>query len=102
MKELFNKWTSISLVKRILCGLIIGVILGLACPKVTGIAILGDVFVGALKAIAPILVFFLVISSLCNGGKSHSGVIKTVIILYMLSTFMAALIAVISSTLLLL
>ena len=99
MKELFNKWTSISLVKRILCGLIIGVILGLACPKVTGIAILGDVFVGALKAIAPILVFFLVISSLCNGGKSHSGVIKTVIVLYMLSTFMAALIAVISSTL---
>lgn len=55
--------TRIALVKRILVGLILGAILGIAVPQATGIAILGDVFVSALKAIAPLLVFFLVISS---------------------------------------
>ena len=97
MKELVTKWNSISLVKRIVAGLVIGAILGLAVPSATGIAILGNVFVGALKAIAPLLVFFLVISSLCYSGKSHGGVIKTVIIMYMFSTFLAAVIAVVSS-----
>lgn len=52
MKKLFEKWNSISLILRIVCGLVIGVILGLVVPQATGIAILGDVFVGALKAIA--------------------------------------------------
>ena len=77
MKKVWDKWTRIALVKRILVGLILGAILGIAVPQATGIAILGDVFVSALKAIAPLLVFFLVISSLCNAGKSHGGVIKT-------------------------
>ena len=97
MKKLWNKWTDIALVKRILVGLILGAILGIAVPGATGIAILGDVFVSALKAIAPLLVFFLVISSLCNAGKSHGGVIKTVIILYMFRTVLAAVIAVFAS-----
>ena len=97
MKKLWNKWTDIALVKRILVGLILGAILGIAVPGATGIAILGDIFVSALKAIAPLLVFFLVISSLCNAGKSHGGVIKTVIILYMFSTVLAAVIAVFAS-----
>lgn len=85
MKNLWNKWTGIALVKRIVVGLILGAILGVAAPGATSIAILGDVFVGALKAIAPLLVFFLVLSSLCNAGKSHGGVIKTVVALYMFS-----------------
>ena len=97
MKKLWNKWTEIALVKRILVGLVLGAILGLTIPGATGIAILGDVFVSALKAIAPLLVFFLVISSLCNAGNSHGGVIKTVIILYMFSTVLAAVIAVFAS-----
>ena len=97
MKKLWNKWTEIALVKRILVGLVLGVILGLTVPGATGISILGDVFVSALKAIAPLLVFFLVISSLCNAGNSHGGVIKTVIILYMFSTVLAAVIAVFAS-----
>ena len=66
-------------------------------PQATGISILGTAFVGSLKAIAPLLVFLLVISSLCHSGKSHGGVIKTVIILYMFSTVLAAIIAVITS-----
>ena len=97
MKKLWNKWTEIALVKRILVGLVFGAILGLTVPGATGISILGDVFVSALKAIAPLLVFFLVISSLCNAGNSHGGVIKTVIILYMFSTVLAAVIAVFAS-----
>ena len=97
MKKLWNKWTEIALVKRILVGLVLGAILGLTVPGATGISILGDVFVSALKAIAPLLVFFLVTSSLCNAGNSHGGVIKTVIILYMFSTVLAAVIAVFAS-----
>ena len=49
MKKVWDKWTRIALVKRILIGLILGAILGIAVPQATGIAILGDVFVSALK-----------------------------------------------------
>ena len=80
MKKIVQAWTGISLVQRIVAGLVIGALLGMFVPSEGGIAILGDVFVGALKAIAPLLVFFLVISSLCYAGKSHGGVIRTVII----------------------
>lgn len=99
MKKAWETWTSISLVIRILIGLIIGAALGLIVPQATAIGILGDIFVGALKAIAPLLVFFLVISSLSNATNTHGGVIRTVIILYMFSTFLAAFIAVIASRL---
>ena len=77
MKKLLDKWISISLIKRIIGGLALGIILGLLVPKASGIALFGSVFVGALKAIAPLLVFVLVISSFCHSGKSHGGVIKT-------------------------
>ena len=61
--SIIQKWNSISLVKRIVCGLIIGAILGLLIPQVKVIGVLGTLFVGALKAVAPILVFFLVIAA---------------------------------------
>jgi serine/threonine transporter len=99
MKKAWESWTNISLVIRILIGLIIGAVLGLVFPQATAIGILGDIFVGALKAIAPLLVFFLVISSLSNATNTHGGVIRTVIILYMFSTFLAAFIAVFASKL---
>ncbi len=97
MKKVWETWTGISLVQRIIVGLSAGVILALAVPQASAVGILGDVFVGALKAIAPLLVFFLVMSSLCNAGRSHSGVIRTVIILYMFSTVLASVIAVFAS-----
>lgn len=97
MKKIWEKWTDISLVQRIIIGLSIGVILAMVVPGVPWISILGDVFVGALKGIAPLLVFFLVMSSLCNARQSHGGVIRTVIILYMFSTVLAAVIAVFAS-----
>ena len=97
MKNVWEKWTGIILDKRIVVGLVIGVILALAVPGASGIGVLGDVFVGALKGIAPLLVFFLVMSALSNAGQSHGGVIRTVIILYMFSTVLAAVIAVFAS-----
>ncbi|MCI8506178.1 MAG: serine/threonine transporter SstT [Lachnospiraceae bacterium] len=97
MKNLVNKWNSISLILRILVGLIIGAVLGLALPKASVVAILGDVFVGALKAIAPVLVFVLVMSALANANVGIGGRFRTVIILYMLSTLLAAVVAVVGS-----
>ena len=97
MKNILQKWNSISLVKRIIGGMIIGAILGIAVPTATPIGILGDIFVNALKAIAPVLVFFLVMSALANhkeGGKTNMG---RVIVLYLIGTFSAAVVAVIAS-----
>ena len=95
--KIYEKWNSISLIIRIVCGMIIGVILGLLIPHATGIAILGDLFVGALKGIAPLLVFVLVISSLANAAGSIGKRFTTVIALYLASTLIASVIAVIAS-----
>ena len=94
IKEAFHKWNSISLVKRILCGLIIGIILGLVVPQATGISILGDLFVGALKGIAPILVFFLVMSALSNMAEGQRTNMKAIVVLYILGNLTAAMVAV--------
>ena len=59
-----RKWQRSNLMIRILTGVIIGAILALISPKMNGITFLGTLFVGALKAIAPILVFILVTSSI--------------------------------------
>ncbi len=97
LKNLVKKYNSMSLIFRILCGLIIGVVLALIVPGVTWIAGMGSLFVGALKAMAPILVFVLVSSSLMQRGAKLDKKFGTVIFLYMLSTFLAALIAVVAS-----
>ena len=97
MKAIIQKWNSISLILRILCGLIIGAILGILVPNATVISILGTIFVGALKGIAPILVFVLVMSALANASGNIGGRFRTVIILYMISTFLAAATAVVAS-----
>ena len=99
MKNLIQKWNSINLIKRIICGLIVGIILGLAIPQASVISILGDLFVGALRGIAPLLVFFLVMSSLCHMGKGQKTNMKFVVVLYLLGNILSALAAVISSRL---
>ena len=63
MKKVIKAYAESSLILRILIGLVIGVSLGLWVPQAEFVSIFGDIFVGALKAIAPILVFFLVIDS---------------------------------------
>ena len=92
-----KKIMSIPLVLRISLGLLIGVILGLVLPQATFIAMLGKIFISALKGIAPILVLFLVISSLANAGKNLGARFKTVISLYLISTLIAAVVAVVAS-----
>lgn len=95
--EFLKKWSQISLVKRIIAGLIAGIILGMLIPGAAVIGILGELFVGALKAIAPLLVFFLVAHSLSRKQEDTTSNMKTVIMLYLVSTFMAALTAVTAS-----
>ena len=78
-------------------GLIMGVILGLLIPSFGVIGILGDLFVGALKALAPLLVFFIVMHSLAQQKEGGGSNMKTVILLYLSGTFFAALCAVVAS-----
>nr|WP_259545465.1 serine/threonine transporter SstT [Heyndrickxia oleronia] len=98
MKSIWKKWSQISLVKQILIGLIIGVILAVAIPTVAKpFVILGSLFVGALKAIAPILVLFLVMSAIAQHKSGHKTNMKSILVLYLLGTFLAGLVAVIVS-----
>lgn len=95
--NLIKKWNNISLVKRIVMGLAAGVLLGLFLPQASGIGILGDIFVGALKALAPLLVFFLVMDSLSKHKKGSRSNMKTVIALYLIGTLLASFTAVAAS-----
>lgn len=96
MKTIARAWSSISLVKRIIIGLIIGALLGVFAPTgIEIISLLGTLFVSALKGVAPVLVFFLVISALANAQAAGS--MKTIVVLYVVSTFLAALTAVVAS-----
>ncbi|WGX74772.1 serine/threonine transporter SstT [Paraclostridium bifermentans] len=98
MGNFLNKWNKISLVKRILVGLIIGILLALTIPNIAKpIVIFGSLFVGALKSVAPILVFFLVISAICQHKQGQQTNMKSIIFLYFLGTFLAGLVAVIAS-----
>lgn len=97
MNRILKKWNDLSLIFRIACGLVLGVILGLIFPNASAIGILGDIFVGALKSIAPILVFFLVISAVANASNTVSKRFRTVVLLYILSTLLASILAVIAS-----
>ena len=95
--QLIRKWNSISLILRIVIGLVIGAVLGLTLPGLSWIGILGELFVGALKAIAPILVFVLVCSSLANSKGGNMKKFRLVIVLYLFSTLCAAVFSVFTS-----
>ena len=97
MKRIIRAWNKASLIKRILIGMLLGASLGLLFPSLSGLGILGDLFVGGLKAIAPVLVFTLVANALSQHQKGQDTNMKTVIFLYLLGTFAAALIAVLAS-----
>lgn len=97
MKRFIKKWTESSLIIKILIGVIIGVILGIYAPNWKFIAFPGDIFVSALKAIAPILVFVLVSSAISKAKTGIGNKFKTVIIFYMFGTLLSAIIAVVAS-----
>ena len=96
-KTILKKYTSISLMLRIFIGLVIGAVLGLVAPRWGNIALLGKIFVSALKGIAPVLVAVLVISSIAKAGRGMGRRFTSLIIIYLLSTFIAAVCAVVGS-----
>ena len=94
MRHFIGVWNRTSLIKRIIIGVILGLILGVAFPKLSGIGILGDLFVGGLKAVAPLLVFVLVANALSQHEKGQKTNMSTVVGLYLIGTLAAALVAV--------
>ncbi len=98
MKEIFRKWSSASLILRISIGLILGIILGITVPTyATPVSFLGVLFVSALKAVAPLLVFLLVMFALAQQSEGKKTNMKHVLVLYLVSTFVAAFVAVVAS-----
>ena len=96
--SLLQRLARVSLVTQIVVGLIAGILLALLLPeaaKATGF--IGKVFVTALKAVAPILVFVLVMASIANHKHGQETHIKPILFLYLLGTFAAAVVAVIAS-----
>ncbi len=97
MKKVFSMYAKIPLIAKIAAGIVVGVCLGLWVPGASFVTIFGDLFVGALKAIAPVLVFVLVISSLAGAGNGIGKRFRTVILFYIVSTLLAATVAVVGS-----
>jgi serine/threonine transporter len=98
MKNLLVKWNQVSLVKRIVVGIIIGAILALTVPSgASWISILGSLFVGALKAVAPVLVLFIVMHAIAVHKSGKKTNMKSILGLYALGTFLAGAVAVVAS-----
>ncbi len=101
-KSLFSRYMDGNLILQILIGIVLGVLVGLFAPSVhesivPSTAILGSLFVGALKAVAPILVFVLVATAIATKSIGNSTNIKPILVLYLVGTFSAALVAVLAS-----
>ena len=97
MKRILERYTHTSLMIRIVIGLAAGAALGFLFPGGAILPVFGSLFVGALKAIAPILVFVLVISSLVQGETGFDSRFGKVIALYLISTLLAGIVAVLAS-----
>lgn len=96
--RVFNLFFQGSLVKQILVGLVAGISLAWLAPEVAKMmSLLGTLFISALKAVAPILVWVLVMASIANHRQGQKSNIRPVLILYLLATFFAALTAVVAS-----
>ncbi len=95
---LFQRIAQGSLVKQILVGLVLGILLAWASkPAALAVGLLGTLFVSALKAVAPVLVLMLVMSSIAGHTKGRKTNIRPILVLYLLGTFSAALCAVVVS-----
>ena len=95
MKNIWNTWSRLSLIQQICIGLVIGIFLGVAFPKATGIGLFGTLFVSALKAVAPILVLVLIVNAICHHETGKKTNIKNIIGLYLVGTFAGGAMAVI-------
>ena len=92
--DIVKKWTESSLILKILVGVIVGAILGFFVPQWSVIGFVGEIFVSALKAIAPILVFVLVASAISKAKSGIGPKYRMIIIIFLLTNFIAALVAV--------
>ena len=99
VKTIAKKYNDTSLILRIAIGLVIGAVLALVCPGAIWLEELGNLFVGALKGVAPVLVFVIVASALAQGSSKLDRRFGTVVWLYMLTTFIAATLSVVTSML---
>jgi len=98
--SLLQRLKQTGLVTRIIIGLIAGIVLAWLAPDLAkSTEFIGKVFVSALKAVAPILVFVLVMASIANHKHGQETHIRPILFLYLLGTFAAAVVAVIASTL---
>lgn len=97
LENILNAWNRTNLMFRIAAGIVLGAILALVLPGYEGIGMLGTLFVGALKAIAPVLVFVLVVSSVARAREGLGGRFRKVVMLYMMTTLLAAMLAVFAS-----
>ncbi|HHH5386816.1 TPA: serine/threonine transporter SstT [Streptococcus pyogenes] len=97
MKKIYDLWVRVSLIKKIGIGVVIGVMLGILAPDLTGFSILGKLFVGGLKAIAPLLVFALVSQAISHQKKGKQTNMTLIIVLYLFGTFASALVAVLTA-----
>ena len=94
----WQKLLQLGLVPQIIIGILLGVLVAVVSPELAkNLSLLGTLFVKALKAIAPLLVFVLVASAIANKQASDSGSIKPVLVLYLFGTFLAAVVAVLLS-----
>lgn len=98
MQKLLQRMTQGSLVKQIMVGLVAGILVALVSPAAAAaVGLLGTLFVGALKAVAPLLVLILVMASIANHKQGQKTNIRPILFLYLLGTFAAALVAVVVS-----
>ncbi|OED46131.1 serine/threonine transporter SstT [Endozoicomonas sp. (ex Bugula neritina AB1)] len=98
VQTLFTRMASVSLVLRIVIGIVLGTLLAVFAPEAAEfVAFLGSLFVGGLKAVAPVLVFVLVASSIANQKIGQHTNMRPIINLYLLGTLAAALVAVVMS-----
>ncbi|MGR5091933.1 serine/threonine transporter SstT [Vibrio maritimus] len=96
--SMLARYANGNLVLQILAGIVFGVILAVASPSTAqSFGMLGSLFVGALKAVAPILVFILVAASIANQKKNQTTHMRPIVVLYLIGTFSAALTAVLLS-----
>ena len=94
LRKAVRGYSKTNLILRIVIAMVIGAALGFLVPGADWLKIPGQMFVSALKAVAPVLVFVLVISSLANGNKGFDKRFGFVIAEYLISTFIAALVAI--------
>lgn len=97
LKAVIGAWQQTNLMLLIFVGIVAGSVLALTVPGISVVSMLGDLFVGALKAMAPVLVAVLVTSSVATARAGLGSRFRTVITLYMLTTLMAAVVAVVAS-----